>query len=58
VFRDTRKLFYHDEAEAEFGTSIFWSRPSMLVHDTLEEFIGYWQTKRDLGRRGIVEVIE
>lgn len=56
-FGESRKLFYHDEAEAEFGASVFWIRPSMLVQDTLEEFIGHWQTKRDLGRRGIVEVI-
>lgn len=56
-FGEPRKLFYHDEAETEFGSSIFWIRPSMLVQDTLEEFIGYWQTKRDLGRRDIVEVI-
>ena len=55
---ETRKLFYHDEAEAEFGASIFWIRPSMLVLDTLEKFIMHWQVKRDLGRRGIVEVIE
>ena len=54
---ETCKLFYHDEAEAEFGASIFWIRPTMLVLDTLEEFIIHWQTKRDLGRRGIVEVI-
>ena len=54
---ETRKLFYHDEAEAEFGASIFWIRPSLLVLDTLEEFIGHWETKRDLGRREIVEVI-
>jgi predicted nucleotidyltransferase len=55
---ETRKLFYHDEAEAEFGASIFWIRPSMLVLDTIEDFVLHWQIKRDLGRRGIVEVIE
>lgn len=54
---ETRKLFYHEEADAEFGASVFWIRPSMVVLDTLEEFISHWQTKRDLGRRGIVEVI-
>ncbi|MDX6402590.1 MAG: hypothetical protein QOH70_45 [Blastocatellia bacterium] len=54
---ETRKLFDHAEAETEFGASIFWIRPSMLVLDTLEDFILYWQIKRDLGRRGIVEVI-
>jgi predicted nucleotidyltransferase len=54
---ETRKLFDHAEAETEFGASIFWIRPSMLVLDTLEDFILYRQIKRDLGRRGIVEVI-
>lgn len=55
---ESRKLFYHDEAAIEFNASIFWIRPSMLVLDTLEDFISHWQIKRDLGRRGIVEVIE
>ena len=55
---EPRKLFYHDEANVEFNASVFWIRPSMLVLDTLEDFIGHWQVKRDLGRRGIVEVIE
>jgi predicted nucleotidyltransferase len=54
---EARKLFNHAEAEAGFGASVFWIRPSMLVMDTLEEFILHWQIKRDLGRRGIVEVI-
>jgi predicted nucleotidyltransferase len=54
---ETRKLFNHAEAEAEFGASIFWIRPAMLVLDTLEDFILHWQIKRDLRRRGIVEVI-
>jgi predicted nucleotidyltransferase len=56
---ESRKLFddAEAEAEAEFGASIFWIRLSMLVLDTLEDFILHWQIKRDLGRRGIVEVI-
>jgi hypothetical protein len=54
---ELRKVFYHDEAAVEFKASFFWIRPSMLVLDTLEDFISHWQTKRDLGRRGIVEVI-
>jgi predicted nucleotidyltransferase len=54
---ESRKLFNHSEAEAEFGASIFWIRPSMLVLDTLEDFVSHWQIKRNLGRRGIVEVI-
>jgi len=54
---ETRKLFNHADAEAAFGASIFWIRPSMLVLDALEDFIMHWQIKRDLGLRGIVEVI-
>jgi predicted nucleotidyltransferase len=54
----TRKLFEHIEAEQEFGASIFWIRPSLLLLDTLDEFLSHWQIKRDRTRRGIVEVIE
>lgn len=55
---EMRTLFQHDQAAAEFGASIFWIRPSLLILDTLEEFIAHWQIKRDGTRRGIVEVIE
>jgi hypothetical protein len=53
-----RKLFEHEEAEQEFGASIFWIRPSLLLLETLDEFLAYWQIKRDHTRRGIVEVSE
>jgi hypothetical protein len=53
---DTRLLFDHRDAEEEFGASIFWIRPSLLVHETLETFIAHWQTTREGTRRGIVEV--
>jgi predicted nucleotidyltransferase len=52
----TRRVFDHTQATEEFGASIFWLRPSMLFLETLEEFIEHWQIKRDLTRRGIVEV--
>ena|SRR5688572_23919137 len=52
----TRRLFDHTQATEAFGASIFWLRPSMLFLETLEEFIEHWQIKRDLTRRGIVEV--
>lgn len=54
----TRKLFEHAQAEEEFGASIFWIRPSLLLLETLEEFLSHWQVKRDRTRRGIVEVTE
>ena len=53
---ETRLLFDHREAEKEFGASIFWIRPSLLILETLETFIAYWQITRNGTRRGIVEV--
>jgi hypothetical protein len=55
---ETRKLFDHREAQEEFGASIFWIRPSMLLLENVEQFIEHWQIKRDGTRRGIVEVRE
>ncbi len=53
----TRALFDHQRAEDEFGASVFWACPGVLLRITLEEFILGWGTKRDLTRRGIVEVV-
>lgn len=53
----TRVLFDHQRAEGEIGASIFWLCPSSLLRGSLEEFILGWGAKRDLTRRGIVEVI-
>jgi hypothetical protein len=52
----TRVLFDHQRAEAEIGASIFWLCPSALLRGSLEDFHLGWGTKRDLTRRGIVEV--
>jgi hypothetical protein len=51
-----RLLFDHSQATEEFGASVFWIRPSLLLFDTLEAFIAHWQVKRDGTCRGIVEV--
>jgi len=40
---ETRKLFDHVSATEEFGASIFWMRPSMLILETLTDFINHWQ---------------
>lgn len=53
---EVKRLLDHQQAENEFGASIFWIRPSLLLFQTLEEFIESWQVKRDGTRRGIVEV--
>jgi hypothetical protein len=50
-------LFDHPLAHARDGASIFWIRPALLIADTLEDFVGYWQVKRDGDKRGIVEIV-
>lgn len=49
-------LFDHSRAHDELGASVFWIRPEMLIGETLEEFVNFWQTRRDGRRRGIVEI--
>jgi hypothetical protein len=55
---ESRGLFDHAVAQARFGVSVFWMRPSMLIGENVEEFISYWQVKRDGSKRGIVDVIQ
>ncbi len=50
-------LFRHDTAQSELGASIFWVNAETSFADTEDLIIG-WQTRRDLQRRGIVEVVE
>lgn len=54
---ETSALFDHQRAEAEFGASVFWLVPSALLASSLDDFILGWGTKRDLSRRGIIEVV-
>ncbi len=54
--QNTSLLFDHQQADANLGASIFWIRPSLLILETLDEFIAHWQIKRDGTSRGIVEV--
>lgn len=49
-------LFDHERADRELGASIFWVRPDMLLGEPLEQFLAFWQNKRDGRRRGIVEI--
>ena len=53
---DSSILFDHALANDELGASIFWLRPDMLLGEPLEQFLAFWQTKRDGRRRGIVEI--
>jgi len=54
---EAQGLFDHALAQARYGASIFWVRPGMLIEEDIEEFITYWQIKRDSSKRGIVEVV-
>jgi len=54
---EAKGLFDHSTAQARYGASIFWVRPGLLIGETIEEFVSYWQIKRDGSKRGIVEVI-
>lgn len=54
---EAQNLFRHNTAQGEFGASIFWVNSETSFADTEDLIIG-WQTRRDLQRRGIVEVIE
>jgi hypothetical protein len=54
---ETRALFDHRLAANRFGASVFWLCSGSLILETMDEFLAHWQTKRDLTRRGIVEII-
>jgi len=47
----------HGLAQARYGVSVFWTRPGLTLGGDIEEFIRYWQIKRDGTHRGIVKVI-
>jgi hypothetical protein len=54
---EAQSLFRHDSAQSTFGASIFWVNAETSFADTEDLIIG-WQTRRDLQRRGIVEVVD
>lgn len=54
---EAQNLFRHATAQSAFGASIFWVNAETSFADTEDLIIG-WQTRRDLQRRGIVEVVE
>jgi len=54
---ESRGLFDHALAQARDGVSIFWIPPGLLVDESIEDFISFWQLKRDGSNRGIIEVI-
>ncbi len=52
-----RPLFDHLRAQQVFGASVFSVRPSTALLVSVDEFLAYWQIKRDQSQHGIVEVI-
>ena len=50
-------LFDHRVAQEKLGASVFWVRPSLLILETVNQFVSHWQIKRDKTYRGIVEII-
>lgn len=54
---DVVPVFDHLRAQAELGASVFWTRPGAILLGTVDEFVAQWQVKRDLSRRGIVEIV-
>ncbi|MFM9960541.1 MAG: DUF6932 family protein [Planctomycetaceae bacterium] len=50
-----RLLFSHDSADSEFGASVFWLRRPVAFGGE-QAMIEFWQTKRDLSQRGIIEI--
>jgi len=48
----------HQRAQSELGASIFWIRSGSILLESVDEFVAHWQVKRDLTRRGIVEIVE
>ena len=53
----TQSLFDHLPAQQVFGASVFSIRPSTALLASVDEFIAYWQIKRDQSRHGIVEIV-
>lgn len=54
---DTFPMFDHLRAQRELGASLFVIRPGFIIGEEVDQFIAHWMVKRDLSRRGIVEVI-
>ena len=57
VTGEARLLFDHLAAQTHFGASVFWVR-RLGCFGGEQATIEHWQTKRDRGKRGIVEIVE
>jgi predicted nucleotidyltransferase len=50
-------VFDSEAAERELGTTVFWMTSSTGAQTTIAFFLEQFQSRRDGGRRGIVEVL-
>jgi uncharacterized protein DUF6932 len=50
-------VFEHMQADAHFGASVFWCR-RFAAFGGEDAMVEYWQSRREGGRRGIVEIVE
>jgi len=56
VIGEAALVFQHQEADAHFGASVFWTKRSGAFGGE-QAMIESWQMKREGGQRGIVEII-
>ncbi|MDW8308012.1 MAG: hypothetical protein RMK20_01410 [Verrucomicrobiales bacterium] len=56
VSGEVRVVFDHAAGQNLLGASVFWIRRAAAAGDE-EGMIGFWQIKRDGGKRGVVEVV-
>ena len=54
---EVRLVFDHPAADAHFGASVFWTR-RLAAFGGEQAAIEFWQTKRDGGLRGIIEIVQ
>ena len=50
-------VFDHLRSQRELGASVFWIRSGAVLLETVDQFVAHWQVTRELGRRGIIEVV-
>jgi len=50
-------VFQHMQADTHFGASVFWTRRSGALGGE-QAMIEHWQTRREGGLRGIVEIVQ
>jgi hypothetical protein len=57
VSEEVEVVFRHSEADAQLGASVFWVTRSGAFGGE-QAMIEYWQTRREGGLRGIIEIIQ